>query len=149
MRDEKSKKDKMSSEVEKTGSVLSRSIQSAYLNIFATVAARAFSFIFNAIIYRQTPAEALGIAVRCTLLADTVYFVSREMFRKTCLTRPDDRDWRGTVNLVWLGVPVGAGASACLAYVWVAWLDPVPEHLIDQYCKAVFIKCKNLWIRNC
>lgn len=131
----------MSSEVEKTGSVLSRSIQSAFLNIFATVAARAFSFIFNAVIFRQTPAEALGIAVRCTLLADTVYFVSREMFRKTCLTRPDDRDWRGTVNLVWLGVPVGAGASACLAYVWVAWLDPVPEHLIDQYCKAVFMNC--------
>ena len=141
-REEKAKKDKMSNEVERKGSVLSRSIQSAYLNIFATVVARAFSFIFNAIIFRQTPPEALGIAVRCTLLADTVYFVSREMFRKTCLTRPEkDRDWRGTINLVWLGVPVGTGASACLAYVWVAWLDPVPEHLIDQYCAAVFLVC--------
>ena len=132
----------MSSEAVKKGSVLSRSIQSAYLNIFATVVARAFSFIFNAVIFRQTPAEALGIAVRCTLLADTVYFVSREMFRKTCLTRPEkDQDWRGTINLVWLGVPVGAAAGACLAYIWVAWLDPVPEHLIDQYCTAVFMVC--------
>lgn len=132
----------MSNEAVKKGSVLSRSIQSAYLNIFATVVARAFSFIFNAVIFRQTPAEALGIAVRCTLLADTVYFVSREMFRKTCLTRPEkDQDWRGTINLVWLGVPVGAAAGACLAYIWVAWLDPVPEHLIDQYCTAVFMVC--------
>ena len=127
---------------EREGNVLSRSIQSAYLNILATVVARAFSFIFNAILFRRTPAEALGIAVRCTLLADTVYFVSREMFRKTCLTRPnEDRGWRGTVNLVWLGVPVGAGAGACLAYVWIAWLDPVPDTLVDQYCTAVVLVC--------
>ena len=133
---------KMSDQVKRKGSVLSRSIQSAFLNVLLTVVARAFSFIFNAIIFRQTPAEVLGIAVRCTLLADTVYFVSREMFRKTCLTKPGkDRDWRGTINLVWLGVPVGAGSSTCLAFIWVSLLDPVPDHLLDQYCKAVFILC--------
>ena len=130
----------MAQEGQRKGSVLSRSIQSAYLNVFATVATRLLSFVAHAVLFRLASNEEAGIAVRCALMADTVFFVSREMFRKTCLTRPErDREWRGTINLVWLGVPIGTCASAGLAYLWIAWLDPVPAHLVGQYRAAVIL----------
>ena len=130
----------MAQEGQKKGSVLSRSIQSAYLNVCATVVTRLLSFVAHAVLFRLASNEEAGIAVRCALMADTVYFVSREMFRKTCLTRPEeDREWRGTINLVWLAVPIGTCASAGLSYLWIAWLDPVPAHLVDQYRAAVIL----------
>jgi oligosaccharide translocation protein RFT1 len=97
------------------------------------VAIRSFSFIVNGVIFRLSTAEEVGIAVRGALLSDTVYFISREMFRKVCLTKPSNGRWRDTVNLVWLGVPIGAFWSICLAYVWLHWLDTVPEQLVHQY----------------
>ncbi len=131
----------MATSKSRESNVLARSIQSAYLNIFAMVAIRVFSFVANAVIFRLVSAEEVGISVRCNLLADTVFFVSREFFRKACLKKPASGDWRGTINLVWLGVPVGAVCSTALGYAWIHWLDPVPEHLREQYASYVVMAC--------
>ena len=79
-----------------TDQVLKRSLLSAGLNIFFTILVRFLSFFLNAYILRCVTKEALGVNVRMVLLCDTVLFLARESFRKACLSRPKDDNWRGT-----------------------------------------------------
>ncbi len=73
-----------------------RSIQSALLNIAASVLLRLVTFVVNAFLLRRVTREILGVGVRTTLLLDTVLFLSREAFRKACISKPDTaEEWRG------------------------------------------------------
>ena len=79
--------------------VLSKSLQSAWLNVLSSVFLRFFTFFVNAYILRCVTREVLGVGVRTTLLFDTVLFLSREAFRKACLSKPEDGQWRGEKQL--------------------------------------------------
>ena len=62
------------------------------------------------------------LQVRLTLLYSTVLFLSREPFRKACLsagpdTLADPAKWARVTNLIWLGVPLGTAIAAILSYL--------------------------------
>ncbi len=134
----------------KEDQVRRRSIQSAWMNIVASVLLRAVTFVANAYILRCVSREVLGVGVRTTLLFDTVLFLSREAFRKACLSRPKDKDeWKRVINLVWLVLPIGVASSYALGYVWTNHLELPSETLREQYLSAVWIHCASVLIVLC
>lgn len=80
--------------------VLNKSIQSAWLNILMSIWIRLFTFIFDAVFLRYVTQEYLGIGVRTALLTGTLLFISREPFRRACLTKPENEDWKGQCLLL-------------------------------------------------
>ena len=128
--------------------VLNKSIQSAWLNILMSVWIRLFTFIFDAVFLRYVTQEYLGIGVRMTLLTDTLLFLSREPFRRACLKKPENEDWKGIINLVWLTLPISACASLGLGYVWMHVLEP-PDSYLDQYHFAIKMNCFSILILLC
>ena len=85
--------------------LLRKSVESAWLNILASVFFRLFTFVANAYILRRVTRDVLGVGVRTTLLFDTVLFLSREAFRKACLSRPDNGEWRGITLCTFVSTP--------------------------------------------
>jgi oligosaccharide translocation protein RFT1 len=47
----------------------------------------------------------------------------------------------GTINLVWLSLPIAAACSLVLGYVWIHALEPPRPELADQYAGAVKLYC--------
>ena len=125
---------------ERNSKVLSKSVLSAALNIAASVFIRLFTFVTNAFILRRVTKDVLGIGVRNILLYETVVFLSREAFRKSCLSKPQDGNWKGTINLVWASVVIGAVLSTLLGHVWCNILE-LPSTNVDQYLAAVKLMC--------
>ena len=113
--------------------IQARSVQSALLNFATMVLAHAVAFVSNAFLLRHTDEHLLGLNVRVMLLHTTVMFLAREAFRKACISRPADGKWRGIINLVWLGVPLGAAMYLVLAYVWLAVLEPPEAKYVAVY----------------
>merc|ERR1712166_586172 len=90
-------------------------LRAALLNSGFAIILRVITFVLNAFILRHISGEVLGVInVRLLLLVDTIIFISREAFRKACLKKPSNGDWRGTINLVWLSVPIGIATSLIL-----------------------------------
>jgi oligosaccharide translocation protein RFT1 len=79
--------------------VLKKSLRGAGLNVAVSVLVRVFTFAANGFILRFVARDVLGlINVRLLLLFDTVLFLSREAFRKSCLRKPEDGNWRGEIR---------------------------------------------------
>ena len=122
----------------------------AVLNSGSAIVLRLITFILNAIILRHISGEVLGIVnVRLLLLFDTIIFISREAFRKACLKKPSNGDWKGTFNLVWLSVPIGIFSSLFLCYIWTCHFEQPSPALRDQYVIAVILVCASAIIELC
>ena len=122
----------------------------AVLNSGSAIVLRLITFILNAIILRHISGEVLGIVnVRLLLLFDTIIFISREAFRKACLKKPSNGDWKGTFNLVWLSVPIGILSSLFLCYIWTCHFEQPSSTLRDQYVMAVILVCASAIIELC
>lgn len=123
--------------------LLRSSLLAAFLNALVAICLRGITFAINAFILRHISHDVLGIInVRLLLLVDTIIFISREAFRKACLKTPKEGEWRGTINLVWLSVPLGVLSSVALGYMWAYHLE-LPEGLSlqHQYKQAVALVC--------
>eukprot|EP00095_Tigriopus_kingsejongensis_P004286 maker-scaffold722_size106786-snap-gene-0.26 protein:Tk04286 transcript:maker-scaffold722_size106786-snap-gene-0.26-mRNA-1 annotation:"rft1-like protein" len=126
--------------------VLEKSIQNAWLTIMSSLTVRTFTFAINAYVLRHLDREILGLGVRLLLLFDTIAFLSREAFRKACLTRPDDGHWRGIINLTWMSVPLGGILSLMLGYVWIHHLEQPSEKFLVPYGYCVYLTCLSVII---
>ncbi|WP_411026802.1 oligosaccharide translocation protein RFT1, partial [Salmonella sp. s54395] len=73
--------------------------------------------------------DMLGVVnVRLTLLYSTILFVSREAFRRACLSQKENHRWQQTINLIWCNVPLGVISAALLGFVWSTQLEtPDPD----------------------
>lgn len=129
--------------------VLQKSIQNAWLTILSSITVRIFTFGINAYVLRHQKSEILGLGVRLLLLFDTLLFLSREAFRKACLTRPENGNWRGIINLTWLSVPFGCVLSLILGYIWIHLLELPHLALVDSYIKCVYLTCASVIITLC
>ncbi|TRY63982.1 hypothetical protein TCAL_07150 [Tigriopus californicus] len=129
--------------------VLQKSIQNAWLTILSSIAVRIFTFGINAYVLRHQRSEILGLGVRLLLLFDTLLFLSREAFRKACLTRPKNGHWRGIINLTWLSVPLGCILSLVLGYTWIYVLELPQWALVNSYVKCVYLTCASVIITLC
>ena len=123
--------------------VVQSTARSATYNVIVQLSFRLISFAVNAIILRYVSRELLGLVnVRLTLLYSTLLFLSREAFRKACLSRipgSPKRNWRQLINLVWCCVPVGFFSGFVLVPIWIYFLEYPSDLYAESYPKAAFI----------
>nr|CAG4641627.1 EOG090X04LH [Eurycercus lamellatus] len=122
-----------------TDDILDGSIKSASYNMILQVLFRIITFILNGLVLHNVDKEVLGILnVRLMLLIMSILFVSREAFRRACLSKTRDHNWPQVINLLWLTVPSVMLCSFTFCYVWLFWLElPSKEHVAD-YQFAVY-----------
>ena len=123
--------------------VLRGTARAATYNVVLQVSFRLLTFVVNALVLRFVSSELLGLVnVRLTLLYSTILFLSREAFRKTCLSRPygtKTRNWRQLINLTWCCVPLGIFSALILSLLWTFCLEQPSGTFQGQYKKAVFV----------
>ncbi|XP_047438159.1 protein RFT1 homolog [Mugil cephalus] len=114
----------------------------ASYNVLLQVMFRVLTFLLNAFTLRFVSKELIGVVnVRLTLLYSTLVFLSREAFRRACLSGESGttRSWRQVINLLWLTVPLGVLWGTLLACVWL-WLLEVPDaQSVPYYSPAVVL----------
>ncbi|KAM4587771.1 man(5)GlcNAc(2)-PP-dolichol translocation protein RFT1 [Odontesthes bonariensis] len=114
----------------------------ASYNVLLQVMFRVLTFLLNAFTLRFVSKELIGVVnVRLTLLYSTVVFLSREAFRRACLSGESgtNRSWRQVINLLWLTVPLGVLWAILLGGVWL-WLLEVPDaQIVPYYGPAVVL----------
>ncbi|XP_069007205.1 man(5)GlcNAc(2)-PP-dolichol translocation protein RFT1 isoform X2 [Embiotoca jacksoni] len=122
--------------------VLKNASTSASYNVLLQVMFRLLTFLLNAFTLRFVSKELIGVVnVRLTLLYSTLVFLSREAFRRACLSGETgtNRSWRQVVNLLWLTLPLGVLWAVLLVCVWL-WLLEVPDaRTVPYYGPAVVL----------
>ncbi|XP_010767813.1 protein RFT1 homolog [Notothenia coriiceps] len=122
--------------------VLKNASTLASYNVLLQVMFRVLTFFLNAFTLRFVSKELIGVVnVRLTLLYSTLVFLSREAFRRACLSGVSGKNhsWRQVINLLWLTLPLGALWAALLICVWL-WLLEVPDpQTIPHYGPAVVL----------
>ena len=122
--------------------ILKNSLWATLINSSVAVIFRAITFILNAFILRRISAHILGVInVRLLLLVDTILFISREAFRRACLKKPENGDWKGTINLLWMSVPLGIIWSFIWGSFWIYQLELPEEQEQIQYRYSVLLIC--------
>ena len=120
--------------------LLQNSVKAAISNSLVAILFKIVTFALNAFIIRRVHGDVLGIVnVRLLLLIDTIIFISREAFRKACLRKPENGDWRGTINILWISVLLGIFFSGILGYWWIFHLELPSQE--EQYVQAVILMC--------
>ncbi|KAG7283212.1 hypothetical protein CRUP_004954 [Coryphaenoides rupestris] len=114
----------------------------ASYNVLLQVMFRVLTFLMNAFTLRFVSKELIGVVnVRLMLLYSTLVFLSREAFRRACLSGSSGagHNWRQTINLLWLTLPLGVLWAAVFVCVWL-WLLEVPDPRdIPHYAPAVWL----------
>ncbi|CAL8339042.1 unnamed protein product [Merluccius merluccius] len=120
--------------------VLKKASTLASYNVLLQVMFRVLTFLMNAVTLRFVSKELIGVVnVRLMLLYSTLVFLSREAFRRACLSGSSKtgQNWRQTINLLWLTLPLGVLWASILVCVWL-WLLEVPDPQdIPHYAPAV------------
>ncbi|KAK2858009.1 hypothetical protein Q7C36_005928 [Tachysurus vachellii] len=115
----------------------------ASYNVLLQVMFRVLTFFLNAFTLRFVSKELIGVVnVRLMLLYSTLVFLSREAFRRACLSAEGaERNWRQIINLLWLTLPLGCFWAVLLVYVWLWLLQPPDPQTVPHYGPAVGIFC--------
>ncbi|XP_014824652.1 PREDICTED: protein RFT1 homolog [Poecilia mexicana] len=125
-----------------TQDILKNASTLASYNVLLQVMFRVLTFLLNAFTLRFVSKELIGVVnVRLTLLYSTLVFLSREAFRRACLSAESgtNRSWRQVINLLWLTVPLGVLWATLLGCVWL-WLLEVPDpQTVPHYGPAVVL----------
>ena len=123
-------------------------VKSAWLNMLLQVFFRLGTFLINAILLRYISKEVLGLVnVRLALLYSTIIFISRESFRKSCLSKANSEKTSSNskkqlVNLIWLSVVVGLFSALVLCFIWMLLLEqPSIQYLRQYHTTCIFISC--------
>lgn len=123
-----------------TNKILASAAKSASYNMVLQIMFRMMTFVLNAFILRYISKEMLGVVnVRLTLLYSTVLFMSREAFRRACLSQTSRQHWQQVINLLWCTFPLGIIFGAILGYVWIAFLEQPDPNTVPNYSVAVVV----------
>ena len=125
-------------------------VKNASYNMVLQIFFRLSTFSMNAVMLRYLSREILGVMnVRLMLLYSTMLFISREAFRKSCLTQQENNNDidEGTVkiqlkqmmNLTWVCSIIGLLSSIVLYIVWTSWLPQPTSDIINQYQIATLL----------
>ncbi|KAI1892741.1 hypothetical protein AGOR_G00136660 [Albula goreensis] len=118
--------------------VLKHATTLASYNVLLQVMFRVLTFLLNAFTLRFVSKELIGVVnVRLTLLYSTLVFLSREAFRRACLSSKAEHNWRQVINLLWLTVPLGVLWASVLGCVWLWLLEAPDPQAIPHYGPAV------------
>ncbi|KAK2914995.1 man(5)GlcNAc(2)-PP-dolichol translocation protein RFT1 [Channa argus] len=114
----------------------------ASYSVLLQVMFRVLTFLLNAFTLRFVSKELIGVVnVRLTLLYSTLVFLSREAFRRACLSGGSGttHSWRQVINMLWLTLPLGVLWAALLVSVWL-WLLEIPDpQTVPFYGSAVVL----------
>uniref|UniRef100_A0AAY3ZZ51 Protein RFT1 homolog n=1 Tax=Denticeps clupeoides TaxID=299321 RepID=A0AAY3ZZ51_9TELE len=104
---------------------------------------RVLTFFLNAFTLRFVSKDLIGVVnVRLMLLYTTLVFLSREAFRRACLSAGGtEQVWRQNINLLWLTFPLGCAWGLVLVWVWVSVLTSPDPHVVPGYLPAVGLFC--------
>ncbi|KAJ8370549.1 hypothetical protein SKAU_G00105770 [Synaphobranchus kaupii] len=120
--------------------VLKNATTLASYNVLLQVMFRVLTFLLNAFTLRFVSKELIGVVnVRLTLLYSTLVFLSREAFRRACLSSGSEQNWRQIINLLWLTVPLGVLWASVLGCVWLWLLEAPDPQAIPYYGPAVVL----------
>ncbi|KAJ8408147.1 hypothetical protein AAFF_G00263750 [Aldrovandia affinis] len=124
--------------------VLTNATTLASYNVLLQVMFRILTFLMNAFTLRFVSKELIGVVnVRLTLLYSTLVFLSREAFRKACLSSGPEQNWRQVINLLWLTVPLGVLWASVLGCVWLWLLEELLAEPLWVLAQAhMFVKLK-------
>lgn len=121
-------------------SVVVSTFRSASYNVILQVSFRILTFVMNGVLLRYTSRDMLGVVnVRLMLLQQTIVFVSREAFRKACLSRSSEKLWPQVINLLWCVFPIGVVISFILGYIWIYYLESPDPSSVDNYQLGVVV----------
>ncbi|KRZ11612.1 Protein RFT1 -like protein [Trichinella zimbabwensis] len=103
-------------------------------NVLLQIAFRSLTFFVNAILLHLIPISLLGVVnVRLMLLYGTVYYFSREPFRRSCLQREENSLRIQTINVIWLCPAVSFCLSLLCTFIWVFLLRDPSEDTSTKY----------------
>lgn len=121
---------------------LKSSLQSAYFNIIFQVIFRFVTFGLHAFVLRHVTQSVVGVMnVRLLLLESTILFLSREAFRRACLTMTTEHNWAQVINLLWMTVPLCQFFSFVFGYIWLNVLTPPSTDITQHYTLGVWAVC--------
>ncbi|XP_026863632.2 protein RFT1 homolog isoform X1 [Electrophorus electricus] len=123
--------------------VLKNATTLASYSVLLQVMFRVLTFFMNAFTLRFVSKELIGVVnVRLMLLYSTLVFLSREAFRRACLSEDTvGRTWRQVINLLWLTLPLGCLWGFVLVCVWWWVLQAPDSQIVPHYVPAVVIFC--------
>ncbi|KAI0219479.1 hypothetical protein LSAT2_028984 [Lamellibrachia satsuma] len=99
--------------------ILASAATSASYNMALQLMFRLVTFVLNAFVLRYISRELLGVVnVRLTLLYSSTLFLTREAFRRACLSKTSDRRWQQVMNLLWCIIPIGIVCTSVFGYIW-------------------------------
>ncbi|XP_030632458.1 protein RFT1 homolog [Chanos chanos] len=115
----------------------------ASYNVLLQVMFRVLTFLLNAFTLRFVSKELIGVVnVRLMLLYSTLVFLSREAFRRACLSGGGvGLKWRQIINLLWLTLPLGCVWGVLLVCVWWWVLQAPDPQSVPHYGPAVSLFC--------
>ncbi|XP_067011632.2 man(5)GlcNAc(2)-PP-dolichol translocation protein RFT1 [Anabrus simplex] len=121
---------------------LKSSLQNASFNIVFQVLFRCVTFILNAFVLRHVSQAVVGVMnVRLLLLESTILFLSREAFRRACLSKTSEHNWPQVINLLWLMVPLCSILSVFFGYIWLYVLVAPSTSITEHYTLGVWAIC--------
>jgi len=123
----------------RSGEALDAAVRLVSVNVFLEVALKVFTFLLKAVCLRYVSTEVLGIAnIRLLLMQQTIVFLSREPFRKSCIgavTTP----LQDIVNIVWFVPVLGTAYSLLFSFIWCFLLPQPDPDLYPKYNQAVLV----------
>ncbi|XP_014287968.1 man(5)GlcNAc(2)-PP-dolichol translocation protein RFT1 isoform X1 [Halyomorpha halys] len=129
---------------------LKSSLQNASFNIIFQLVFRVVTFLLNAFVLRNISQAVVGVMnVRLLLLESTILFLSREAFRRACLSKTTEHNWPQVVNLIWLTVPLCAVLSILFGWIWLYALTTPEQHITTHYTIGVWSICISCIMEMC
>lgn len=120
------------------GTIVNVALQSASYNIILQVLMRIVSSLSNMVILRIVSKDNLGVInVRLMLLYSTAHCLSREAFRRSCLSKFDSKSIEKTLNLLWLTCPTCLLCSLGLRIIWLKLLEEPNPSVVPHYAMGV------------
>nr|CAD7572183.1 unnamed protein product [Timema californicum] len=111
---------------------------------------RCVTFVLNAFVLRHVSQDVVGVMnVRLLLLESTILYLSREAFRRACLSKTTDHNWAQVINLLWLTLPLCQVFSLVFGYIWLYVLTPPSEDITQHYTLGVWSICISCIVEMC
>ncbi|XP_073974876.1 man(5)GlcNAc(2)-PP-dolichol translocation protein RFT1 isoform X2 [Rhodnius prolixus] len=129
---------------------LKSSLHNASFNIIFQVGFRIVTFLLNAFVLRNISQAVLGVMnVRLLLLESTILFLSREAFRRACLTRSTEHNWPQVINLLWITVPLCIVQCIIFGAIWLYVLSAPDRSITNHYSIGVWAICVSCVLGMC